>query len=91
MSCMSVMSVQICSAVFCLQQQRRQLTDCALQWGELQEVFLGEESDLHDNRILLDERNRRTDRRQVKLTWKCRDFYIMNSTFLIVEFCVPVF
>uniref|UniRef100_A0A4W6FVA4 non-specific serine/threonine protein kinase n=1 Tax=Lates calcarifer TaxID=8187 RepID=A0A4W6FVA4_LATCA len=45
-------------------QQRRQLTDCAFQWAELQEVLLGEESDLHDNRILLDERNRRSDRRQ---------------------------
>ncbi|XP_051275030.1 misshapen-like kinase 1 isoform X4 [Dicentrarchus labrax] len=45
-------------------QQRRQLTDCAFQWAELQEILLGEESDLHDNRIFLDERNRRTDRRQ---------------------------
>ncbi|XP_069027495.1 mitogen-activated protein kinase kinase kinase kinase 4 isoform X5 [Embiotoca jacksoni] len=45
-------------------QQRQQLTDCAFQWAELQEVFLGEESDLHDNRILLEERNRRCDRRQ---------------------------
>ncbi|XP_029020866.1 mitogen-activated protein kinase kinase kinase kinase 4 isoform X2 [Betta splendens] len=45
-------------------QQRRQLTDCALKWGELQEVLLGEESDLHDNRIRLDERNRRADRTQ---------------------------
>uniref|UniRef100_A0A4W6FWE1 non-specific serine/threonine protein kinase n=1 Tax=Lates calcarifer TaxID=8187 RepID=A0A4W6FWE1_LATCA len=47
-----------------LEDQRRQLTDCAFQWAELQEVLLGEESDLHDNRILLDERNRRSDRRQ---------------------------
>ncbi|KAM9850220.1 mitogen-activated protein kinase kinase kinase kinase 4 isoform 1-T1 [Aulostomus maculatus] len=45
-------------------QQRRQLTDCAFQWAELQEILLGEESDLHDNRILLDERNRLGDRRQ---------------------------
>ncbi|XP_056294671.1 misshapen-like kinase 1 isoform X4 [Pseudoliparis swirei] len=45
-------------------QQRRQLADCAFQWAELQEILLGEESDLHDNRILLDERNRRSDRRQ---------------------------
>ncbi|XP_040903390.1 misshapen-like kinase 1 isoform X5 [Toxotes jaculatrix] len=44
-------------------QQRRQLTDCAFQWAELQEILLGDESDLHDNRILLDERNRRSDRR----------------------------
>ncbi|XP_069027492.1 mitogen-activated protein kinase kinase kinase kinase 4 isoform X2 [Embiotoca jacksoni] len=46
------------------EDQRQQLTDCAFQWAELQEVFLGEESDLHDNRILLEERNRRCDRRQ---------------------------
>ncbi|XP_049441154.1 misshapen-like kinase 1 isoform X3 [Epinephelus fuscoguttatus] len=45
-------------------QQRRQLADCAYQWAELQEILLGEESDLHDNRILLDERNKRSDRRQ---------------------------
>ncbi|KAF7648369.1 hypothetical protein LDENG_00157870 [Lucifuga dentata] len=45
-------------------QQRRQLPDCAFQWAELQEVLLGEETDLHDNRILLDDRNRRSDRRQ---------------------------
>ncbi|XP_030594829.1 misshapen-like kinase 1 isoform X3 [Archocentrus centrarchus] len=45
-------------------QQRRQLTDCAFQWGELQEVFFGEESQLHDNRLLLDEGNNRSDRRQ---------------------------
>ncbi|XP_042274382.1 misshapen-like kinase 1 isoform X2 [Thunnus maccoyii] len=44
-------------------QQRRQLTDCAFQWAELQEILLGEESDLHDNRIQLDDRNRRSDRR----------------------------
>ncbi|XP_076595494.1 mitogen-activated protein kinase kinase kinase kinase 4 isoform X4 [Chaetodon auriga] len=45
-------------------QQRRQLTDCAFQWAELQEILLGEESDLHDNRIFLDERNRRGEKRQ---------------------------
>ncbi|KAM3613245.1 uncharacterized protein V6R79_022917 [Siganus canaliculatus] len=45
-------------------QQRRQLTDCAFQWAELQEILLGEESDLRDNRIFVDERNRRGDRRQ---------------------------
>ncbi|XP_060934939.1 misshapen-like kinase 1 isoform X5 [Limanda limanda] len=44
-------------------QQRQQLADCAFQWADLQEVLLGEESDLHDNRILLDGRNRRTDRK----------------------------
>ncbi|XP_069388190.1 mitogen-activated protein kinase kinase kinase kinase 4 isoform X7 [Paralichthys olivaceus] len=44
-------------------QQRQQLTDCAFQWAELQEVLLGEESDLHDNRIFLEGRNRRSDRR----------------------------
>ncbi|XP_029917333.1 misshapen-like kinase 1 [Myripristis murdjan] len=45
-------------------QQRRQLADCAFQWAELQEILLGEEADLHDNRISLDDRNRRSDRRQ---------------------------
>ncbi|XP_037635641.1 misshapen-like kinase 1 isoform X2 [Sebastes umbrosus] len=45
-------------------QQRRQLADCAFQWTELQEILLGDESDLHDNRILLDERHRRSDKRQ---------------------------
>ncbi|XP_010745757.2 misshapen-like kinase 1 isoform X2 [Larimichthys crocea] len=45
-------------------QQRRQLTDCAIQWAELQEFLLGEETDHHDNRIFLDERNKRSDRRQ---------------------------
>ncbi|XP_070818220.1 mitogen-activated protein kinase kinase kinase kinase 4 isoform X4 [Chaetodon trifascialis] len=45
-------------------QQRRQRTDCAFQWAELQEILLGEESDLHDNRIFLDERNRRSEKRQ---------------------------
>ncbi|KAL7395199.1 hypothetical protein ABVT39_011902 [Epinephelus coioides] len=47
-----------------LEDQRRQLADCTYQWAELQEILLGEESDLHDNRILLDERNKRSDRRQ---------------------------
>ncbi|XP_030000881.1 mitogen-activated protein kinase kinase kinase kinase 4 isoform X3 [Sphaeramia orbicularis] len=47
-----------------LEDQRRQLADCAFQWAELQEVMLGEESDLHDNRILLDDRNRKSDTRQ---------------------------
>ncbi|XP_070818219.1 mitogen-activated protein kinase kinase kinase kinase 4 isoform X3 [Chaetodon trifascialis] len=47
-------------------QQRRQRTDCAFQWAELQEILLGEESDLHDNRIFLDERNRRSEKRQVR-------------------------
>ncbi|XP_053285290.1 mitogen-activated protein kinase kinase kinase kinase 4 isoform X3 [Pleuronectes platessa] len=46
-----------------LEVQRQQLADCAFQWADLQEVLLGEESDLHDNRILLDGRNRRSDRR----------------------------
>ncbi|KAM4732776.1 mitogen-activated protein kinase kinase kinase kinase 4 isoform 2-T2 [Anableps anableps] len=45
-------------------QQKQQLTECAFQWAELQEVFVGEESDLHDNRILLEEKNRKCDRRQ---------------------------
>ncbi|XP_043982500.1 TRAF2 and NCK-interacting protein kinase-like isoform X7 [Gambusia affinis] len=45
-------------------QQRQQLTECAFQWAELQEVFMGEESDLHGNRILLEEKNRKCDRRQ---------------------------
>ncbi|XP_069388189.1 mitogen-activated protein kinase kinase kinase kinase 4 isoform X6 [Paralichthys olivaceus] len=48
-------------------QQRQQLTDCAFQWAELQEVLLGEESDLHDNRIFLEGRNRRSDRRPMDL------------------------
>lgn len=49
------------------QQQRRQLTDCAFQWAELQEVSLGEEVDFHDNRgVFAEERNRRSDRKQVK-------------------------
>ncbi|XP_029367599.1 misshapen-like kinase 1 isoform X3 [Echeneis naucrates] len=44
-------------------QQRRKLTDCAFQWAELQEMSLGEEIDLQDNRVFLDDRNRRSDRR----------------------------
>ncbi|XP_023184177.1 mitogen-activated protein kinase kinase kinase kinase 4-like isoform X3 [Xiphophorus maculatus] len=47
-----------------LENQKQQLTECAFQWAELQEVFMGEESDLHDNRILLEEKNRKCDRRQ---------------------------
>ncbi|XP_014874268.1 mitogen-activated protein kinase kinase kinase kinase 4-like isoform X2 [Poecilia latipinna] len=50
-----------------LENQKQQLTECAFQWAELQEVFMGEESDLHDNRILLEEKNRKCDRRQVKI------------------------
>ncbi|KAL6118090.1 map4k4 [Pungitius sinensis] len=45
-------------------QQRRQLADCAFQWAELQEILLGEESDLHDNRISLDDRNKKSNRRR---------------------------
>ncbi|XP_045886647.1 traf2 and NCK-interacting protein kinase isoform X2 [Micropterus dolomieu] len=45
-------------------QQRQQLSDCAFQWAELQEILLGEESDLHNNSIFLDDRNRRSDRKQ---------------------------
>ncbi|KAM4555832.1 mitogen-activated protein kinase kinase kinase kinase 4 isoform 3-T3 [Odontesthes bonariensis] len=45
-------------------QQRKHQADCAFQWAELQEIIVGEESDLHDNRISLDERNRRCDRKQ---------------------------
>lgn len=52
--------------VCCLQQRRRQLTECAPQWAELQEVLVGEETDVYDNRMFLDERCRRGDRRQVK-------------------------
>lgn len=82
--------------LFCFQQQRRQLTDCAFQWAELQEVLLGEESDLHDNRIFLDERARRSDRRQVKMnfcfpryfsviTWKCSSRYLVGlASFFIL-------
>lgn len=34
--------------------------------------MLGEESDVHDNRIFVEERNRRSDRRQVKMDfWFC--------------------
>ncbi|XP_028315023.1 misshapen-like kinase 1 isoform X9 [Gouania willdenowi] len=45
-------------------QQRQHMADSAFQWAELQEIVLGEESELHDNSILLDERNRRGDRKQ---------------------------
>ncbi|KAG7278930.1 hypothetical protein CRUP_024939, partial [Coryphaenoides rupestris] len=46
-------------------QQRRQLADTAFQWAELQEILLGEESDLRDNRILLEDvSGGRSDRRQ---------------------------
>ncbi|KAK5615852.1 hypothetical protein CRENBAI_021249 [Crenichthys baileyi] len=45
-------------------ENQQKLTESAFQWAELQEVFLGEESDLHGNRILLIEKNRRCDRRQ---------------------------
>ncbi|KAM4555831.1 mitogen-activated protein kinase kinase kinase kinase 4 isoform 2-T2 [Odontesthes bonariensis] len=47
-----------------LEDQRKHQADCAFQWAELQEIIVGEESDLHDNRISLDERNRRCDRKQ---------------------------
>ncbi|XP_016894680.1 misshapen-like kinase 1 [Cynoglossus semilaevis] len=46
-----------------LEDQRQQLTDCGFQWAELQEILLGEESDLHDNRISLEERNRKSNKR----------------------------
>nr|XP_040028612.1 misshapen-like kinase 1 isoform X6 [Gasterosteus aculeatus aculeatus] len=45
-------------------QQRRQRADCAFQWAELQEILFGEESDLHDNRISLDDRNGKSNRRR---------------------------
>ncbi|XP_054647518.1 mitogen-activated protein kinase kinase kinase kinase 4-like isoform X2 [Dunckerocampus dactyliophorus] len=45
-------------------QQRRQLSDAAFQWAELQEIMLGEEYDLQDNRILKGDRHQRTDRKQ---------------------------
>ncbi|XP_046871082.1 mitogen-activated protein kinase kinase kinase kinase 4 isoform X5 [Hypomesus transpacificus] len=44
-------------------QQRRQLQDSGFQWAELQEMLWGEESDAHD-RIRLDDRNKRSDKRQ---------------------------
>ncbi|XP_067375458.1 mitogen-activated protein kinase kinase kinase kinase 4 isoform X2 [Channa argus] len=47
-----------------LEDQRRQMSECPMQWADLQEVFLGEESDLHENTFLLDERNG-TDWRQL--------------------------
>ncbi|XP_070409308.1 mitogen-activated protein kinase kinase kinase kinase 4 isoform X4 [Nothobranchius furzeri] len=43
-------------------KQKQQLAERRFQWAELQEVFVGEESDLHDNRV--DGRNRRCDWRQ---------------------------
>ncbi|XP_038151877.1 mitogen-activated protein kinase kinase kinase kinase 4 isoform X3 [Cyprinodon tularosa] len=46
-----------------LENQQR-LAECGVQWAELQEVFIGDESELHDNRILLGEKNRRCERRQ---------------------------
>ncbi|XP_028315016.1 mitogen-activated protein kinase kinase kinase kinase 4 isoform X3 [Gouania willdenowi] len=49
-------------------QQRQHMADSAFQWAELQEIVLGEESELHDNSILLDERNRRGDRKQQEQT-----------------------
>ncbi|CAJ1057931.1 mitogen-activated protein kinase kinase kinase kinase 4-like [Xyrichtys novacula] len=52
-------------------QQRRQLTDCAFQWADLQEILLGEESDLHGNRVFLDDRNSRSDRRQDRAGRHC--------------------
>ncbi|XP_061783979.2 traf2 and NCK-interacting protein kinase isoform X4 [Nerophis lumbriciformis] len=45
-------------------QQRRQLSDAAFQWAELQEIILGEESDLQDNRILKDDRYQNNDRKK---------------------------
>nr|XP_046261354.1 mitogen-activated protein kinase kinase kinase kinase 4-like isoform X4 [Scatophagus argus] len=45
-------------------QQRRQLSECAFQWADLQEISPGEEFDEHDNHIFLDERNRWSNRRQ---------------------------
>lgn len=68
-NCLLMLLWLVSLCMFCFQQQRRQLTDCAFQWAELQEILLGEESDLHDNRVFVDERNRRTERRQVKLTF----------------------
>lgn len=47
-----------------LENQKQQLTECAFQWAELQEVFMGEESDLHDNRIILDAKNWKCENRQ---------------------------
>ncbi|XP_077958205.1 mitogen-activated protein kinase kinase kinase kinase 4 isoform X9 [Gasterosteus aculeatus] len=47
-----------------LEDQRRQRADCAFQWAELQEILFGEESDLHDNRISLDDRNGKSNRRR---------------------------
>nr|XP_046261353.1 misshapen-like kinase 1 isoform X3 [Scatophagus argus] len=47
-----------------LEDQRRQLSECAFQWADLQEISPGEEFDEHDNHIFLDERNRWSNRRQ---------------------------
>ncbi|XP_061128552.1 misshapen-like kinase 1 isoform X2 [Syngnathus typhle] len=44
--------------------QRRQLSDAAFQWTELQELMLGEESDNRDNRILKIDRYQRNERKQ---------------------------
>ena len=43
----------------------RQLQDSGFQWAELQEMLWGEETDAHD-RIRLDDRNKRSDKRQVR-------------------------
>ncbi|XP_049591593.1 mitogen-activated protein kinase kinase kinase kinase 4 isoform X4 [Syngnathus scovelli] len=44
--------------------QRRQLSDAAFQWTELQELMLGEESDNRDNKILKIDRYQRNERKQ---------------------------
>ncbi|XP_037116910.1 mitogen-activated protein kinase kinase kinase kinase 4 isoform X1 [Syngnathus acus] len=44
--------------------QRRQLSNAAFQWTELQELVLGEESDNRDNRILKIDRYQRNERKQ---------------------------
>ncbi|XP_061643273.1 TRAF2 and NCK-interacting protein kinase isoform X3 [Phyllopteryx taeniolatus] len=45
-------------------EDRRQLSDAAFHWAQLQELILGEESDNHDNRILKNDRYQRNDRKQ---------------------------
>ncbi|XP_057705571.1 misshapen-like kinase 1 isoform X3 [Corythoichthys intestinalis] len=45
-------------------EQMRKLSDAALQWAELQELMLGEESENHDNRILKKDKYQRNDRTQ---------------------------
>ncbi|XP_061690071.1 misshapen-like kinase 1 isoform X3 [Syngnathoides biaculeatus] len=45
-------------------EDRRQLSDTAFQWAQLQELILGEESDNRDNRILKNDRYQRNDRKQ---------------------------